>query len=103
MIITKNIEPDTSEKNLKLFEQKYGYDSRYFYTYFQLGINLIGNDREAIDWAFEYEINILAKQEFSEPRSVGQDNRSSQAPVFLAFFPREDCQCNVTPINIFII
>jgi hypothetical protein len=62
MKIIQQYEPETSEKELKKYEEKYKIKSELFYENFQKGINLIGDDREAIDWAFEYEINQLAKK-----------------------------------------
>jgi len=62
MKIIQQYEPETSEKELKKYEEKYTIKSELFYEKFQKGINLICDDREAVDWAFEYEINQLAKK-----------------------------------------
>ena len=56
------IEPNHSSSKLKQFEKKYGFSSKYFYFNYQQDKNIIDDEYEAAEWAFEYEVNQKSKK-----------------------------------------
>ena len=62
MKINKVTEPKYSSDQLKEFEEKYGFSSKYFYFHYKQDENIIDDDYEAAKWAFEYEINQRSKK-----------------------------------------
>ena len=57
MKINSVIEPNYSSNKLKEFEEKYGFSSNY-----KEDKNIIDDEYEAAEWAFEYEVNQKSKK-----------------------------------------
>ena len=51
-----------SSKKLKVFEEKYGFSSKYFYSNYKQDKKIIDDEYEAAEWAFEYEVNQKSKK-----------------------------------------
>lgn len=62
MFIQPVPEPETSQSRLDEFEQKYGIESSEFYSLYYQGMDPIGDRFVADLWAFEYEINVRARE-----------------------------------------
>lgn len=62
MKINSVIEPNYSSNKLKEFEEKYGFSSKYFYSNYKQDKNIIDDEYEVAEWAFEYEVNQKSKK-----------------------------------------
>lgn len=85
MIIRDVEEPKASREMLDYFEKKYGYDSHYFYTCFQLGVYLIKDEIDAMEWAFEYEVNKKTTEKQRQQKSSYDRQAGGHAPGFLSY------------------